>query len=142
MEIIKYRISLPSLPLHPSFSTCLITFPPTSAHSALIFPTFRNGNSAISFCLWQPLSLFIPPHVLQHEFIFVFKSLTLDLFAFSSCFFLSFSSLDSWFCPFLTLFLLLLFLWSLKDSILFTFPHNSVFMILFMMRKFQNANCH
>lgn len=106
MEIIKNRISLPSLPLHPSFSTCLITFPPTSAHSSLIFPASRNGNSAISFCLWQPLSRcsFLALCCRTNSFLYFNLSLWICLpFLFPS---------HSWTLG-------LWFLWSSKGSILF-----------------------
>lgn len=38
MEMIKYRIALPSVPPHPSFSACLITFPLPSALSYHLLP--------------------------------------------------------------------------------------------------------
>lgn len=55
----------------------------TSAHTFLVFPMSRNSNSAISFCLWPPVHIHPSPSSALHEFIFVFQSLTFDLFRFS-----------------------------------------------------------
>lgn len=102
MEIIKYRTSQPFLPLHPSFSTCLITFPPTLPPTSLIFPSTRNSNSAISFCLWQPLYVHSsPPCCRINSFLSFNLSLSICLSFLSLPLFLSFPSSAFSSCPFL-----------------------------------------